>query len=71
MSATLTTRPADGGRPAGEAWIVCIAATRDVVDGMVLCPLAGPVSLRDCRDCRFLEALEDDWHRPDCTTPDG
>jgi hypothetical protein len=42
-------------------WIVCLRATREVDErGMVECPLAGIVPLRECTLCRFLEDREAD-----------
>ena len=70
MGAEPMVRPAEGERRRGVGWIVCVAATRDVVDGVVICPLAGRVAFSTCRDCRFLEATESDWRLVDCTTPD-
>lgn len=51
-------------------WVVCLMATRDVVDGVVSCPLAGLAPLSRCRECHLLQALESDWRSVDCATPD-
>jgi hypothetical protein len=65
-----TGQPATGQRRASVQWIVCVMTTRDVRDGLVDCPFGGPAPLGRCRECRFLEAIESDWHLTDCTTPD-
>jgi hypothetical protein len=51
-------------------WIVCLRATRDVVDGRVVCPLNGEIAVQRCDSCRFLEDLEADWRRHPCATGD-
>ena len=40
--------------PAGDSWIVCAGQTRDVINGLVSCPLLGPVALSDCLGCHLL-----------------
>jgi hypothetical protein len=42
--------------------------TRDVEQGIVLCPAGGPIPVTECLDCHLLQALEADWRRPDCRT---
>ena len=40
--------------PAGDSWIVCAGHTRDVIDGLISCPLLGSVALSDCLGCHLL-----------------
>jgi hypothetical protein len=52
-------------------WIVCLRGTREVDDqGMVECPLAGIVPLRECTLCRFLEDREADRLEVPCSVDD-
>jgi hypothetical protein len=52
------------------SWIVCLMATRDVVEGTVICPLGGNAPMTRCVDCHLLQALESDWRRVYCATPE-
>jgi hypothetical protein len=57
---------APGGSGDRDSWIVCRGLTRDVADGMVVCPLRGMVNVQVCRDCRFLETVPGEWRRWSC-----
>jgi len=50
--------------PTGEtelAWIVCLDGHREVVAGVVFCPLAGAdLRARDCLDCRHLSHVPEE-----------
>jgi hypothetical protein len=49
-------------------WIVCRGETRDVVDGVVACPIQGPMHVAVCAECRHLEAVQAEWRRLECRT---
>lgn len=71
VTVELTGSPGSRERDrAVRRWVVCLMATRDVVDGVVSCPLVGLAPLSRCRECHLLQALESDWRSVDCATPD-
>ena len=47
----------------GPNWIVCMGATRAVVEGVVVCPLGTLASGAGCVACHFLEGSEGDRRR--------
>lgn len=52
------------------SWIVCGAATRDIVQGRVDCPREGQVPISQCLSCHLLETIEHDRDpRLSCSTP--
>lgn len=54
-----------------ESWIQCRGELRDATDGIVECPLLGPVPAVECLDCHFLETLSDERsRRTSCQLPD-
>lgn len=44
----------------GPSWIVCMGATRALVEGVVVCPLGTLSSSASCLACHFLEGSEGD-----------
>lgn len=45
------------------AWLVCLRAQRDIVEGAVACPLSGspvPVPIAGCLECRHLEYVAEE-----------
>lgn len=55
-----------------ESWIQCRGELRESRNGLVECPLQGPVQAVECLDCHFLETLSDERsRRTSCQLPDG
>jgi hypothetical protein len=52
------------------AWLVCLRAQRDIVEGAVACPLSGsPVPVAGCLECRHLEYVAEERRAsPWCST---
>ncbi len=57
---------------APESWIQCRGELREARNGLVECPLQGPVQAVECLDCHFLETLSNERSlRTSCQLPDG
>ena len=56
----VAARPADVATANAPEWVVCRANARNVVGGVVVCPLDTFSTWEHCLGCRFLEVAEGD-----------